>query len=90
MMAYDQKICDEYVSWLNAMNGTKQTIKTLERCLRDMEQISRFIRISASDIVKKALVKRIEREKKRLIDFQQQSKKATKAYQEYCAQKEST
>lgn len=87
-MTYDQKICDQYVLHLTLLNMAKDNAKFLQKCLREIDQIHHVVNTNASSAVKKSIIMKIETNKRKLISLKEASAKATKAYKQYCDNKE--
>lgn len=93
-MPYDQKICDEYVNNLRMVHWLKEFRKDSKDALKQMSYVIEFLEIQ--QVTKKAAIqvenqikRYLSQNENRLVYWEKRSKKSTKAYQKYCANKES-
>ena len=94
-MPYDKNICDNYVNTLESVNAYKSKAKEVKKMLKNINEIVYFLSkgrrvINASLMVQRELTRSYNSSNVRLIDHQKSLEKATKAYKQYCANKEST
>lgn len=87
-MPYDQKICDAYVNCLHHLKALKRWRKDYAKALLHLQNISLYPLVTPVEKVKTALQRKIQTYDLEIVKTNKDVIKATKAYQEYCANKE--
>jgi flagellar biosynthesis chaperone FliJ len=90
MMPYDKKICDEYVNCQTNIKALKMYRKDYVKALLCLQSVCLYPLVTPVERVIKALQRKIETYDLEIIKINKDVIKATKAYQDYCAKKEST
>ena len=94
-MTYDKEICDEYIKWFDILKYWKTQSKEWDKHIKSLNLLTDKFEDGRAGYKALMTLHRIAIQRKNSVDralvtVKKQSDIATKAYQEYCAKKEST
>ena len=92
-MAYDKKICDEYLSNLSMVNHLKAYAKDYKDAIKRMTYVidclhEKQVTIKAAKQVQDQIKRYLSQNQNKLVYWEKRSKKSAKAYKQYCDNKE--